>query len=106
MPDGRLRYTMTKPWSDGTHALVFEPLDLIARLAPRGPARHPWPLLMQHVFAKDVLACSRCNGRLRLVEVATTAQAMARVLAHVGLSPRAPRRPPPVFPGQLALSLG
>jgi hypothetical protein len=32
MPDGRLRYTMKKPWADGTHALLFEPLAFIARL--------------------------------------------------------------------------
>lgn len=37
MPDGRLRYTMKEPWSDGTHALLFEPLDLIARLVARIP---------------------------------------------------------------------
>jgi len=35
--DGRLRYTMKKPWSDGTVALVFEPLDLIARLCALVP---------------------------------------------------------------------
>jgi hypothetical protein len=168
MPDGRLRYTMKKTWSDGTHALVFEPLDLIARVValippprfhmlrfagvlsanaslrkhvvpasaqrpepqppqlalfapvpawlpivepPQGssarrPARHPWPLLMQHVFAKDVLACPRCKGRLRVLEVATSAQAIARVLASVGLGPRAPPRPPSVCTQQLALLLG
>ena len=32
LPDGRLRYTMKKPWSDGTTAVLFEPLDFIARL--------------------------------------------------------------------------
>ena len=32
LPDGRLRYTMKNPWSDGTTAVVFEPLDFIARL--------------------------------------------------------------------------
>jgi hypothetical protein len=38
LDDGRLRYTMKKPWSDGTVALVFEPLDLIARLCALVPA--------------------------------------------------------------------
>lgn len=28
---------MKKPWSDGTHALIFEPLDLIARLCAMVP---------------------------------------------------------------------
>jgi hypothetical protein len=31
--DGRLRYVLKKPWSDGTVALVLEPLDLCARIA-------------------------------------------------------------------------
>jgi hypothetical protein len=31
--DGRLRYLLKKPWSDGTVALVLEPLDLCARVA-------------------------------------------------------------------------
>ena len=32
LPDGRLRFQMKKAWADGTAALVFEPLSLIARL--------------------------------------------------------------------------
>ena len=31
MSDGRIRYQMKKAWSDGTVALLFEPLDLIVR---------------------------------------------------------------------------
>jgi hypothetical protein len=36
-PLGKLRYTMKKPWSDGTVGLDFEPLDLIARLCAMIP---------------------------------------------------------------------
>lgn len=35
--DGRVQYLMKKPWRDGTRALVFEPLDLIARLCAMVP---------------------------------------------------------------------
>lgn len=35
--DGRVRYTMKKAWRDGTHALLFEPLDLIGRLCAMVP---------------------------------------------------------------------
>ncbi|MBM4223907.1 MAG: transposase [Gammaproteobacteria bacterium] len=38
LDNGRLRYTMKKPWKDGTVALDFEPLDLIARLCAMVPA--------------------------------------------------------------------
>ena len=53
LPDGRLRYVMKKPWSDGTHARLpfgvsgpdalraspvhFDPLDLIARICAMVP---------------------------------------------------------------------
>ena len=37
MSDGRLRYQMKKAWSDGTVALVFAPLDLIARICAMIP---------------------------------------------------------------------
>jgi len=32
LADDRVRYTMNKPWRDGTLSLVFEPEDLVARL--------------------------------------------------------------------------
>ena len=35
--DGRVRYTMKKPWRDGTRAIVLSPLDLIARLCAMVP---------------------------------------------------------------------
>jgi hypothetical protein len=33
LPDGQLRWTMRKPWSDGTTGFVFSPLELTQRLA-------------------------------------------------------------------------
>ena len=65
--------------------------------------------MMQHVFAKDVLACPHCEGRLRLVEVAKTTESIARVLADAGLGYRGPRAPPRLHAApeyQLKLSLG
>jgi hypothetical protein len=32
-PDGRLRLELRRPWRDGTRALLFDPLDFLARLA-------------------------------------------------------------------------
>lgn len=156
LDDGRLRYTMKKPWSDGTVALVFEPLDLIARLCalvpPPGfhmvryhgvlsshaalrrevvpvppeedppppprqldlfhghdaqarPVRKPWAWLIRHVFLDDVSICPKCSGPMRWLEVATTGEAIERLLARHGLGPPPaphPRAPPP---GQLLLPL-
>ena len=148
---GKLRYLLKKPWSDGTVALVLEPLDLCARIAalippPRfhmiryhgvlsshaklrsevvpkledqgpkqlalfeqdrtvlapEPRRKPWAWLLRHVFQVDVVTCIRCRGATRLLEVATTPEPIAKLLAKHGLGPRPP--PPRAAPtGQLRL---
>lgn len=166
LADGRLRYTMKKAWSDGTHALVFEPLDLIARLCAmippprfhmvryhgvlsshasrrsevvpepptpdsslepqspqqlplfciptgdsddhqsdahggqqRPPSRKPWAWLLKHVFAHDLQTCPNGCGPLRWLEVATTPDAIARLLERdddgEGDSPPHNTRAPP-----------
>jgi hypothetical protein len=33
LPDGQIRWTMRKPWRDGTTSFVFSPLELVQRLA-------------------------------------------------------------------------
>jgi hypothetical protein len=38
LPDGRLSYRLKTPWRDGTTHVLFEPLELIARLASLTPA--------------------------------------------------------------------
>jgi Putative transposase len=51
------------------------------------PSRHPWAVLLKHVFAVDVTVCVKCAGTMRLVDFATTPRAIARALARVGLRP-------------------
>lgn len=77
------------------------PLELELKPA----SRHPWAWLLARVFAVDVMTCSRCGGRMRLVEIADSQDDIARVLANVGLGPRPPPRPRPALPGQLELDL-
>jgi hypothetical protein len=72
-------------------------LDLLAPSASRSPTRKPWAWLFRHVFAKDVTTCPKCAGPMRWVEVATTADAIASLLARHGLGPAprpSPRSPP------------
>jgi hypothetical protein len=149
LPDGRIRYTMKKAWRDGTKAIVFQPMDLIARLcamvppprmhlirfhgvfAPHSklrrevvpappaptpnpakqtaqlellseagdrPSRKPWAWLLRHVFEADVTTCPKCRGPMCWLEVATTPDAIRRLLAAHGLKPApkpTPRAPPP-----------
>src|SRR5262245_53872039 len=49
---------------------------------PRFNGRHPWATLLRHVFAVDVSVCSSCQGRMRLDEICTTPEAIARAMAH------------------------
>lgn len=70
--------------------------------APRA-SRHSWSWLLARVFAVDVTVCARCGGKMKLVQVATTPDAIARVLGELGLGPRAPPTARPAPAGQLAL---
>jgi len=79
------------------------------RIEPAYKGRHPWALLLRHVFAVDVTVCAHCQARMRLRELCKTPDAIARAMAHAGLAPR----PPPLIaprarahPLQLPLPLG
>jgi len=52
--------------------------------------RHRWSYLLKHVFRADLEHCPRCGGPMRWLEVATDAEAIARLLTEHGLAPRAP----------------
>jgi hypothetical protein len=49
------------------------------------------------------MICPRCRGAMKLVEIANEREAIARVLATVGLGPRSPPRPRPPLAGQFEL---
>ena len=87
--------------------LVFDGEPTLPEHTATRSSRHPWAWLLQRVFAVDVMVCSRprCGGAMRLVKIATGADAIAGVLARVGLGPRPPPRPRPALPGQLELDL-
>lgn len=62
--DGSLRYEMKKAWRDGTHAIVLQPLDLIARLCAMIPPPRFNMIRFHGVFAP--------NAKLRAEVVPTT----------------------------------
>ncbi len=169
LPDGRLLYQLKRRWRDGTTAILFQPDELIEKLAalvppprihmvryygvlgPRAderraivarpgssdedamrtharpacqhqsaerdpaatpsrraapddqpqsrPRRLSWADLMRRVFATDVLQCSRCGGRMRVLAAIYTPEPIRAILECLNLPPRAP----PIAPAQACL---
>jgi hypothetical protein len=156
--DGGVRYRFKAAWKDGTHAVLLDPLDFIARLcalipsprfhtvryhgvlaahssgrrevvpgrrpkkqlelplfqaahAPLEPppaSRHPWDWLLKRVFAADLSVCpvAGCDGRMRIVDVVTQPDEIARALGAPPRAARAPPRPRSAPQGQLRLMFG
>jgi hypothetical protein len=50
------------------------------------PRAWSWAALMHRAFAIDVLACSRCGGRLRLITTLHDPAVIRKILAHLALS--------------------
>jgi hypothetical protein len=150
LPDGRVIYQLRHKWHNGATHMIFEPLDLIGKLAalvppprfnliryqgvlapasrlrssvvpsaaideekgntahsakhqpdnseqqPETKAPHPrnycWAELMKRVFGFDVLKCSACGGRMRILCAINPPDAIRKILECLGL----PSKPPPI----------
>jgi hypothetical protein len=61
----------------------------------------PWAELLKRTFGFDVLACPRCEGRMRLLAMVTEPKSVARYLRALGepteATARAPARGPPFW---------
>jgi hypothetical protein len=66
-------------------------------------SRTPWPSLLRRVFAVDIARCPRCAATMRVLEVVTDPDAIARVLHRHGLGPRPPPKVRTAFGRQLQL---
>ena len=66
-------------------------------------ARLPWAWLLKRVFRVDVTVCPRCQGSLKVTELVTKRDEIAKRLAQQGLGPMPPPKSLPVVAGQLAL---
>ena len=53
------------------------------------PHRIGWASLLARVFAIDVAVCSKCGGRLKIVEVVTDPAAIAKLQHGARAPPRA-----------------
>ena len=73
-----------------------DPAESSPTSSPR-PRRFAWAKLLARVFALDITRCRKCGGRMRVLEVVSDADAIARILHGA----RAPPAPPPL--GQVLL---
>jgi hypothetical protein len=60
----------------------------------RAGGYRPWVELLARTFAVDVLACARCQGRMKLLAMVTDPASIACYLAAVGEATEVPRRSP------------
>jgi Putative transposase len=65
-PDGLVRITLKKAYTDGTIAVDMDPLSLLCRLATSGPPPRfhtvKYAGALAPTFAVDVLACPGARG--------------------------------------------
>ena len=73
--------------------------------APRLPARArlSWAALFARVFAKDVLTCPACAGRMRVIALVTDTSVAAAILTHLGLPTEVPKVAAARAPPELGL---
>jgi hypothetical protein len=77
--------------------------------APGKPRYWAWADLMRRAFDRDVRACPRCGGRMRLLATIEDPRVIRRILAHLRLPPEgpdpSPSRAPPGATGDLFADL-
>jgi len=75
--------------------ISVRPVDgLLGGLLLATSPRVDWATLLRRTFDVDVLACTRCQGRLRLMSVITEPATVRRILEHLGM----PATAPPILP--------
>ena len=86
----KLRARLTPKRAASAGAPCVQDVEDVPR---RGPYR-PWAELLKRTFCFDVLACPRCEGRMRLLAMVTDPTSVARYLRGLGEPTEAPARTP------------
>ena len=90
-PELQLALDLAAAANDGSD----EPAESSSR-----PRRLGWAGLLARVFAVDVMVCRACGGRMRILDVVSDPDDIARVDHRARAPPRPPRPHPP---GQVLL---
>ncbi len=62
-----------------------------------------WSDLLKRSFSIDIMTCVGCGGKMRFVSHIEEPTVVTRILGHLGLPTKAPRRFPPRAPPQVAM---
>ena len=65
-------------------------------MPPKRTGSHyrPWAELLKRCFDVDILQCSKCAGRMKLLAIITVPRSIERMLRHLGLPTQPPAREP------------
>jgi hypothetical protein len=86
--DGRVLLTLKAEWSDGTTRLLFEPIELLERLAALTP-RPRINLVLHHGLLAPVAASSRIRARGRPLSSAVNRSRVVRMRCSSTTAPSA-----------------
>lgn len=82
--------------SNGSRETIGQSQGDSGRRRKSGASGFTWAELMLRVFAIDVLACSDCGGRMKIISVILDPQVVVPFLKSIGLPPY----PPPISPAR------
>ena len=78
---GRARAGMPEPQVSTTSSPAASPKST----SVPSPYRLDWASLLKRVFGVDVLKCSRCKGKMRLIACIEEPDVANKILEHLGL---------------------
>jgi hypothetical protein len=67
------------------------------------PNKKKWAELLKRSFAIDILQCSACNGKMRVIATIKDPLVIRKILEHLGLPFEPPKRMPPRAPPQMEM---
>jgi ATP-dependent Lhr-like helicase len=73
------------PAGSGRGGIGFTSLAQRQRFESSAPYRLDWASLLKRVFGVDVLQCSRCQGKMRLIACIEEPDVAKKILEHLGL---------------------
>jgi hypothetical protein len=90
------------PWVPPWERDPGQPAESASDDAPRVPRarRLSWGALLKRIFGLDILRCSRCGGRRKVMAFVTDPRELRRICQALGVPPKAPPLHPARAPPQ------